>query len=301
MSSVQAHVINLLLRWRIKRRLRFVTDIYGARAVFNSASMAWTSRKVVIVSQPVGGVPGERVAPRNGAALSMLYLHGGGYFGCSPRTHRLITSYFAKHGYQVFAPDYRLAPEHPFPAAVEDAAAAYRGLLAAGVKPGQLVLAGDSAGGGLALATLILLRDQGEPLPAAAALFSPWTDLAATGASLTSNRRSDPMFSGVKFGATAAKVYLAGADPRTPLASPLYANLTGLPPLIIQVGEREVLRDDSTRIAERARAAGVTVALSVWPVVPHVWQMFHPFLPEARQALQSAVEFLTQQTATDPS
>jgi len=201
--------------------------------------------------------------------------------------HRPITVGFAQNGLRVYAPDYRLAPEHLFPAAVEDAVAVYRALLEQGRK---IVVAGDSAGGGLALAMTISLRDSGLPLPAAAALFSPWTDLAATGESLRTNDLNCALFRGEKIG-PGARYYLGSADPVNPLASPLYADLTHLPPMLIHVGKDEVLLNDSTRLAEKARAAGVRVELKIWPVVPHVWQLV-PKMPEARKSLREASSFL---------
>ena len=292
MASFQAHAINLVIRWRIKRRLNRLADASGARAVFNAGPIMPAPRRLDVGPDTVGGVPGERVAlPGAEAGPTLMYLHGGGYLACSPQTHRPITTAFARHGFRVFAPDYRLAPEHRFPAALDDAVSAYRGLLAAGTPPQRLVIAGDSAGGGLALAAMLALRDAGAPLPAAAALFSPWTDLAATGATLKTNDRLDAMFSGAGVGEI-ARAYLGDAGARTPLASPLYADLRGLPPLLVHVGEREVLRDDSTRLAERARAAGVDVELTIWPVVPHCWQLFHLVMPEGRRSLAIAADFL---------
>jgi acetyl esterase/lipase len=223
----------------------------------------------------------------------LLYLHGGGYFACSARTHRPLTTAFATRGFKVFAPNYRLAPENPFPAAVMDAVAAYRAVRSEAGESTPIVMAGDSAGGGLALATLVKLRDEGDALPAGAALFSPLTDLAGTGNSRQTNDKRCAMFHG-KGLARAAEFYLCGAEPGDPLASPLYADLKGLPPLVIHVGADETLLDDSTMLAARARAAGVTVELQVWPAVPHVWQLFHPFLPEGRQSLDRAAEFLSR-------
>ena len=194
-------------------------------------------------------------------------------------------------GFRVFAPDYRLAPENPFPAAVDDAAAVYRGLLSGDRSRQGIVVAGDSAGGALALSLVLALRAAGSPLPAAAALFSPWTDLAATGESVRTNARRCAIFHGPAIAPT-ARLYLAEADPRDPLASPLYADLSGLPPLLIHVGANETLRDDSTRLAEKARAAAVSVELKVWPVVPHVWQLAPHKIPEARQSLCESAEFL---------
>jgi acetyl esterase/lipase len=234
----------------------------------------------------MGGVAGEWVEP-DSASATLLYLHGGGYVACSAQMHRPITIAFAQRGLRVFAPDYRMAPEHLFPAAVEDAVAVYRALLERGEK---IVVGGDSAGGGLALALMLSLRDAGLPLPSAAVLFSPWTDLAATGESLIANDRRCAMFRGANIGPT-ARHYLGSADPRNPLASPLYADLKHLPPLLIQVGKDEVLLSDSTRLAERARAAGVAVDIKIWPVVPHLWQLV-PRMPEARKSLREASEFL---------
>jgi acetyl esterase/lipase len=211
-----------------------------------------------------------------------------------------MTSWFAKAGFRVFAPEYRLAPEHQFPAAVEDAEAAYLALLDAGFGAENIVIAGDSAGGGLTLALLMRLRDRKHRLPAAAALFSPWTDLAATGDSVRQNARREAMFWAPGISA-AASFYLGARDPRTPLASPLYGDMRGLPPLFIDVGARETLRDDSTRLAARAQEAGVAVTWRVWPVVPHVWQLAHHFVPEGRESLRNAAEFLHQAVRGAPA
>ncbi|WP_246795972.1 alpha/beta hydrolase fold domain-containing protein [Burkholderia perseverans] len=239
-----------------------------------------------------GAPRGEWLEPADGRAVpTLLYFHGGGYYFCSPATHRpLVFALSRKLGARSFSVDYRLAPEHPFPAAHDDALAAYAALLEAGVDPGSILIGGDSAGGGLALALLVALRDRGAPLPAGALLFSPWTDLAATGDTLRSNDGLDPMFSGAALG-RAARLYIGGASPTEPYLSPLYADPAGLPPLLIQVGSTEVLLDDSRRFAERARAAGVDTELQVWPGMPHVWQMAVPFMPEASRALDQAAAF----------
>ncbi|HEV1993284.1 MAG TPA: alpha/beta hydrolase [Candidatus Acidoferrum sp.] len=226
----------------------------------------------------------------------LLYLHGGGYFGCSAESHRSITVFFALQGFRVFAPDYRLAPENRFPAAVEDAVAVYRALLSTGYPSQRIVIAGESAGGGLALSLMLALRAASVPLPAAAALFSPWTDLAATGDSIRTNTDRCAMFIGADVAAS-ARYYLGDTDPRNPLASPLYADLSGLPPLLIHVGADEVLRDDSTRLAERARAAGVPVELKIWPVVPHAWQLAPHLIPEARHSLRESAAFFSTRVA----
>jgi epsilon-lactone hydrolase len=295
MASWQAHVLDAVIRVQVKRKMKKNPDLAQVRALMNAGKLP-APKDVEYRTDTVGGIAGEWVT-RPGlteAAPVLLYLHGGGYLACSPRTHRPITGAFAKAGLRVFVPDYRLAPEHPFPAAVEDALAAWRGLLARGYAAASIGVAGDSAGGGLSLALLLALRDGKVDLPAAAVLFSPWTDLASTGESMTTNAKRDAMFHAPGTGEGAA-FYLGGADARTKLASPLYADLHGLPPLLIHVGDREILRDDSTRLAKKARAAGVCVEEKIWPVVPHVWQLA-AFVPEARQSLARAAEFLMTET-----
>jgi acetyl esterase/lipase len=289
-ASLQARLSVWIVKWRVKRRLNGVRDFRVARRVLRPDPYRVPSA-AEISPLYLGGVPGERVeGPTPGDAV-LLYLHGGGYFGCSAESHRPITVYYALHGFRVFAPDYRLAPENRFPAALDDAVAFYRGLLRAGYSADRIVVAGESAGGGLALSLMLALRTAGDPLPAAAALFSPWTDLAATGDSVRTNSNRCAMFNGSDVAAS-ARYYLGDTDPRNPLASPLYADLAGLPPLLIHVGADEVLLDDSTRLAERARAAGVSVELKIWPVVPHAWQLAPHLIPEARQSLRESAEFL---------
>jgi acetyl esterase/lipase len=187
--------------------------------------------------------------------------------------------------------NYRLAPVHQFPAAVEDAAAAYRWLLKTGIEPARIAIAGDSAGAGLALAATITIREDGLPLPGAIVCLSPWVDLAVTGASMESKASEDPIVSREMLLGW-AKLYLGGRDPRTPLASPLYADLQRIPPVLIQVGSTEVLLDDSIRLAERASVAGVETILEVWPAMIHVWHSFAAILPEGRQAIEGIGKFV---------
>jgi monoterpene epsilon-lactone hydrolase len=216
---------------------------------------------------------------------AILYLHGGCYATGSVETHRdLITRLSVAAAIRVLGLNYRLAPAQPFPAAVEDSAAAYRWLLDLGIEPARIALVGDSAGAGLALAATITIRDEGLALPGAIACISPWVDLAVTGDSMGTKAGDDPIVSREMLLGW-AKLYLGDHDPRTPLASPLYADLRGLPPLLIQVGSAEVLLDDATRIAARASAAGVATTLEVWPAMIHVWHTFAPILPEARDAI----------------
>jgi len=244
----------------------------------------------------VGGVSAS-VVWENGAASDrqILFLHGGGYAAGSPALYRHITWRFAESaGARVVTPDYRLAPEHPFPAALDDAVAAWRACLATGADPHRSAFLGDSAGGGLALALALRLRDEGDPLPGAIVAISPWTDLAITGASCRPGC-SDPMLSADDLEPAAAQ-YLAGADPRTPYASPLYGDLQGLPPTLIQVGSDEILVDDSVRMAERMREAGCEVTLEIWPRMPHVWHAFAPFMPEAGRAIARVSAFIRERT-----
>ncbi len=237
----------------------------------------------------LGGVPCE-VAARPGVRsdLAVLYLHGGGYFFGSPLTHRpLVLAMADVADAPGFVLDYRLAPEHPFPAALDDALAAYRALSA----KRSVLIAGDSAGGGLALALASAVREAGLPPPVAIVAFSPWTDLANTGAAVVENAQRCAMFTAPALH-QAAGLYLAGADPADPRASPLHADLSGLPPLLLFAGSDEMMRDDTTRLAERARAAGVDVDMHLEPGVPHVWPMFARYLPEGRAALRVVRAFI---------
>jgi acetyl esterase/lipase len=246
------------------------------------------------------GVAGEFVAtPTSRPDRHVLFLHGGGYVTGSPALYRHFTWRIATTARaRVLAIDYRLAPEHPFPAALDDAVAAYRWLLAGTAQPQRTAVMGDSAGGGLALALLLRLRDDELDLPAAAIAMSPWTDLALTGASLSLNAKSDPMLNAAD-ARLFADCYLAGADPRNPYASPLYGNPAGLPPTLIQVGSDEILHDDASRMAENLRAAGCRVQIEVWPRMPHGWHLFAPVLPEARKAIAHIGAFADRVLASD--
>lgn len=240
-----------------------------------------------------GGVAAEWIAAPNSVDERVLmFLHGGGYIVCSVSTHRDMIARLARAaGIRALGVDYRLAPEHPFPAAVEDATAAYRWLISSGVDPESMVIAGDSAGGGLTLATLVALRDAGDPMPAAAVCMSPWVDLEGLGESMTTKADVDPFVSREQL-QFMAQQYLGDRDRRTPLAAPLYADLQGLPPLLIQTGSSETLLDDSTRLAERARAAGVEVTLDIWEDMIHGWQICASFLPEAQQSIDTIGKFI---------
>ena len=224
----------------------------------------------------------------------LLHFHGGAYHLGSPaRLRGLLTLLSAAAQVRVLSAGYRLAPEHPFPAAVEDALAVYHWVLASGTPAGQVVISGDSSGGGLALAVLVALRDAGDPLPGAAVVMSPWTDLDLGGESLRSRAAADVMLT-PEGAREAAEWYLSGQDARHPYASPLYADLHGLPPVLIQAGDAEILRDDSTRFAAAAQAAGVDVTLEIWPEMPHVWHAFAGLLPEADEAVERIGRWLRE-------
>ena len=253
-----------------------------------------------VTCEPVnaGGVPAEWIAaPGAVQDRAILYLHGGGYVIGSINTHRAMIARIARaSNARALAIDYRLAPEHPFPAAVDDATAAYKWLLAEGYEPGKIVIAGDSAGGGLTLAALVALRDSGVPMPAGAVPISPWTDLEGTGESVRSRAAKDPMVTQANL-AESAKQYYGAHDPKDPLVSPLHANFRGLPPMLIHVGDAEILLDDSTRVAERAKLAGVKVELEVWDDMIHVWHVFAKLLPEGQQAIDKIGKFVIARTS----
>ena len=276
------------------------TSIAEQRAMYDRAERVFpVPAGTTVTPVTVGGRPAEWIrtaAAREDAAL--LYLHGGGYVIGSPRSHRHLAEGIARSaGIACLLPDYRLAPEHAFPAAVDDALGAYR-FLADGRKiaPGRIAIAGDSAGGGLTVATLVAIREAALPMPGAAVCISPWTDLTCSAPSYESRAATDPMVA--RPGITVmAQNYLGAADPRTPLASPLFADLRGLPPTLIQVGSEEVLLDDATRLCERARAAGVDATIEVWEPMIHVWHWFLPWLDEAQAAVDKVGAFLRARLA----
>ena len=251
------------------------------RAQYERAERAFPIPPEVAVRHVTAPVaPAEWLVPPSARDdVVLLYLHGGGYVIGSPRSHRHLAAALARAARaRALVLDYRLAPEHPFPAAVEDAVLAYRWLAEQGIRPARLVIAGDSAGGGLTL-------------PAAGVCISPWVDLTCSAPSYAKNAAADPIVRPALV-SEMARAYLAGADPRTPLASPLYADLRGLPPLLIHVGSDEVLLDDAAGLAERARAAGVDAALEIAPRMVHVWHWFLPMLPEAQTAVDAIGAFI---------
>ncbi len=299
MASWQAFAMCTMLRYTMKRSGKNGIDVAKARASVG------TPRPEVLKIPPdwkvgpltIEGLTFETTERAHVPALRddvvVLYLHGGGYFFGSPQTHRQLALGMAKHcNAPVYSLDYRLAPEHPFPAALDDAMAACRWLEKT-FPQRRIILAGDSAGGGLALNAALEMRDRGLALPAAVITFSPWTDLAVTGPSVEANNRKCAMFTakGVR---EAARYYLGPADPRNPRCSPLYADLRGLPPQLIFASTDEVLRDDSTRFAAAAREQGVEVELHLVRGVPHIWPIFARLLPEARESLRQVQAFVSR-------
>jgi len=299
MASLQSYFFRIVMG-RLTGLLNTRSSVEGWRALSATGSKApRLPRGVTSQAVQAGGVSCEWLCPagvQNGPRAStpgvfhktILYLHGGGFLLGWYNSHRWLVAHFANAcGACALAVDYRLAPEHPFPAALDDCLAVYRSLLQGGTDPGKIIFAGDSAGGNLVLTMLLALKDTGEPLPAAGVCLSPVTDFATRAPSYQTNARTDAALP-LKFIDAVGPAYLAGADPLQPLISPLYGDLRGLPPLLVQAGGAERLRDDAIRFAEKARQAGVDVTLTIYPHMWHVWQIFTPYLPEANRALREA-------------
>jgi len=252
------------------------------------------ARGVDVESTQLAGIDVDWLRPKEARPEKiLLYLHGGAYVLGSRRTHRQLVSHMAREaGVTAIMPEYRLAPEHPFPAAIDDAVAVYRGLLESGIKPEDIVISGDSAGGGLSVATLLTLRHAGDPLPAAVVLLSPFLDVTGSGESATTRADRDPWFD-VNDLEVVARYYCPDeSEWHNPLVSPVFANVAGLPPMLIQVGDDEILLSDSTRFAENLEKAGVEVELEVWPEMWHVFQMFVGKMPESRKAIVKIGEYI---------
>ena len=264
------------------------------RAQYDRAERVFVTPADVAVERVAAPVrPAEWLTPPGARSDTVvLYLHGGGYVIGSPRSHRHLAAAVARaSAARALLLDYRLAPEHPFPAALDDAVAAYEWLLGQGLDARRIVVAGDSAGGGLTVATLLALRDRGRPLPAAGVCISPWVDLTCSAQSYTSKAAVDPIVTQESV-TMLAKAYVGAGDVKAPLVSPLYANLAGLPPLLVHVGSDKVLLDDALGLGERARKAGVDVQVEEWPAMIHVWHWFQPMLEDAERATKAIGEFV---------
>lgn len=300
--SWQAQAASLVARLTFKRRVTAQVGVVEARARMarRMGAMNWMPRGVRVTAVDADGVRGEWLDPRVVVpGRTILYVHGGAFMMCSPETHRPMVARIARAARaRAFVVRYRLAPEHPFPAALDDVRTAWAWMRARGVAPAMAAFAGDSAGGGLVLASLLALRDVGEPLPRCAVALSPWTDLSNAVPSRGANAASDSMLRRDGCDPVAA-LYLGGADARNPLASPLFGRFDGLPPLLLQASDSEMLRDDSVLFAEKALAAGVRVQLEVWHRLTHVWQFAAPLVPEATRAIAGIGAFLEQELRTD--
>ncbi|MDH5456278.1 MAG: alpha/beta hydrolase [Gammaproteobacteria bacterium] len=252
------------------------------------------ARGVEVEKTQIAGVDVDWLRPEKARKDKvMLYLHGGAYVMGSPRTHRQLASHIARAaGVVAVLPDYRLAPEHPFPAGLDDAVAVCRGLLEAGFKPEDIIVAGDSAGGGLSVATLLALRHAGDPLPAAAVLLSPFLDVTGSGESMTTRADRDPWFDVGDLHVVARYYCPDESDWKNPLVSPVFANVAGLPPMLIQVGDDEILLSDATRLADKLEAEGIDVELEIWPHMWHVFQMFIGKMPESRAAVKKIGRYI---------
>lgn len=291
MSKEQQSQLDAILR---QGGFDTAADVASVRAAF-AALMAQVPVPADVLQKPVeiGGVGGiEITVPGTGSEGVILYFHGGVYvIGSAATSVPLVGDLVRRTGVSAITLDYRLAPEHPYPAAVEDARAAYEGLLAQGTDPGRIVFAGDSAGGGLAVATMLVAKEAGLPMPSGAFLMSPYADLSLSGETLTARQSLDPILTpeGLR---VRAPEYVAGADAADPLISPIFGDLRGLPPLLIQVGTHEVLLSDALRLAARAALSDVAVTLEVTPGVPHVFQGYAALLDEAGAALDRASDFV---------
>ena len=295
--SWQARLYKKMLRATIKRLFASIEteeDITRARSILSRRSMLSSLLRLTSAPQrttEVGGVPAEW-AGRNTAQTVILYLHGGAYFFGSPASHRVMVEAICRQAdAKALLLDYRLAPENPFPAALDDALSAYEGLLAQGADPKDIVIAGDSAGGGLSLALLLRLRDEKKPLPTAGVLLSPWTDLTGSGESVRTLAEIDDMLYAPSI-TKAAAYYHAEESVEHPYISPLFADLKGLPPLLIQVGTHEILLSDATRLVKKAHQANLNITFTAFEAMPHVHQLAYHFVPEAKVAVQEIARYI---------
>jgi len=293
MPSLRSRIVYWILKHGVSKPDRNASLPRRRAALEKAARHLPMPRRIEIEPTKIASMAGEWIRPAGEPAAGVvLYLHGGAYTMGSCVTHRALAARIAlAGGARVLLPEFRLAPEHPCPESVEDAMTSYRWLIERGVSPEAMVVAGDSSGGGLAVALMVLARDDGLPLPAAIVCLSPWADLEMTGESITTRARLDPVCS-LEESRFHAACYLGGTDPRSSVASPIHADLSGLPPLLIQVGDREILLDDSIRLAESARRAGVDVELQAWDGMWHVWHLLAAYVPEGERAIRQVGSFI---------
>jgi acetyl esterase/lipase len=290
--SRRARIFYTAMRLFFGRVLPAEMPLATYRRASNQPLFERMPREIAWTASEVSGIPGEWIMPPNAAPdRVLLYLHGGGYVVKTPHVHRVLVGRLARAtACKAFIVDYRLAPEHPFPAALEDATAVYRGLIAAGWTPSRIVVAGESAGGGLTAALLLHLRDCGDPLPAAACLMSAMLDCTLSDESILELQKHDPYLRH-KDVAMMARHYYGDHDPHHPLISPVFADLRGLPPLLVYAAEYEILRAEAIRFAEKARADGVDVTLKVWAGMVHAFALFAGFVPEGKIAIAEISAF----------
>lgn len=298
MISVRARAIRFVSK-QIMQRIKPDSDVQEVRRSFER--MQARNRKVHGVSvraTRIGGVDCEWLVPDGcDDAPVLYYLHGGAYIMGSPRTHRKMVSHIAKRaGVRALLPDYALAPEKPFPAGLNDCLLVYRALLGSGIEADDILIGGDSAGGGMAMATMLSLKDSGDDLPATAVLLSPWLDLTAQGDSTVTRAADDPWFSasGVR---TVARQYCPEGELTNPLVSPVFADASGLPPMLVQVGDHEILLSDSTRLAGNIKNANGEITLQIWPEMWHVFQFFIGSMPESRRAIDDIAIYIREKMA----
>ncbi len=297
MPSLQSYIFRPLIRRIMSEQFDARKSVAEIRAyVAKNGRPLTLARGTKIQAATVANLPAYWIdAPGVNPEHVILYLHGGGFImGFSPFDETMLSRLSRDAGARILALDYRLAPEHPFPAPVDDTVAAYQWLLQQGVPPQNIVIGGDSSGGNLALSGMIMTRDSGDPLPAGIFCFSPGTDMTLSGPSFESRAKRDPVLS-LPFLEYARPFYTGDADLRAPLLSPIFADLHGLPPMMIHVGDDEILLSDAEELATKARASGVAVDLVVWPHMWHVFEIFAPFLPEARRAVAATGAFVKRQ------
>lgn len=300
MASLRSRILHQTLH-RVTNATSFHLSIQEQRTRIDELARRGIRipRGATVRTTQAGGIHAEWIEPVGiDSQKVILYLHGGGYCICSLDTHRGLAARLALASRaRLLIIDYRLAPENPYPAALEDALAAYNWLRSQGIPAKQVAVGGDSAGGGLTLATTVSLRTAGQELPGALFLLSPWTDLTFSGESHHTRKKIDPIFGGESGSLKFGPAYLGVHDPANPLISPLFADLHGLPPTLIHVGSDEILLDDSTRLEARLKAAGVPVQLEIWDGMWHVFQVFAPYVPEAQQAIGQIGDFIYNHTA----
>ena len=303
MISKRARFVRWITSRYIQRMDVSTIDVVKVRRRLNRISrLLMKAFRVKLERTTINGMYAEWLRPKKATrGKVLLYLHGGAYVLCNCRTHRQMVSHIARAaGIDALVPEYRLSPEHKFPAAIDDAVGVYRELLASGINPEDIIISGDSAGGGLAVATLLSLRHAGDPMPAAAVLLSPFLDATASGESATTRADKDPWFHSSDM-AVVVEHYCGEAEVRNPLVSPVFANVSGLPPVYIQVGDDEILLSDSTRFADMLREAGGEADIEIWPEMWHVFQLFVGKMPESRKAIRKIGTYIRRTWTPEPS